>query len=453
MFAHDQSVHLFRKECTFSLCKTYDLTMHTLFVKITNNHLQKVRDMMDSSNSSRKRKDALEMRRVGEAHMQDSIDLLNYVFQVTNQDVSQIGARQMLEWKKPIIKSCDVIGWFSDNKLISQIAVYPFSVNIHGRAFKMGGVTGVGTYPEYASLGLMNDLMKESLTSMRARGQTISYLFPYSIPYYRKKGWEIISDVISYSVRDTQLPKAYEVPGRIERVDFDHKDIRTAYKHFSHKENAAMIRNDLAWVEHFKWEKDELTACIYYDAHDTPTGYMYYKVENETFYVKEMIFINEEARRGIWNFIRAHFSMVYHIKGKIFTNEPLSFFLEDSEIEEKISPYYMARIVDVQAFLSAFPFTKHATESFTMHVTDPMLEWNNGTFNISFDEETCVTATDLSADKADVQTDVQTLVTMLLNYKRASDLKEIGRLHADDDHVAYLENIIPDNQPWFSDYF
>ncbi|MCM3549008.1 GNAT family N-acetyltransferase [Alkalihalobacillus clausii] len=397
------------------------------------------------------RKDSLEIRPVRNADMQQSIDLLNYVFQVTNQDVSEIGELQMQAWKKPIIDHCDVIGWFSGDQLVSQMVVYPFSVNIHGQPFQMGGVTGVGTYPEYAGLGLMNDLMKKSLTNMKNRGQTISYLFPYSIPYYRKKGWEIISDVITYTVRDTQIPKPYDVPGRIERVEFADKDIRTVYAQFSQKANGAMIRNRLAWEEHFKWERDELTGCVYYDEHDKPTGFMYYKVENETFYVKEMIYNNEEARRGIWNFIGAHFSMVYYVKGKIFTNEPLSFFLEDSEIEEKISPYYMARIVDVERFLASFPFTSQANGKLTFAISDPLLEWNNGTFVLSFANKKRVTIE--NGIKADVTTDIQTLVTLLLNYKRASTLKEIGRLEANEETIAYLEAIIPDNKPWFSDYF
>ncbi|MFS0786477.1 GNAT family N-acetyltransferase [Shouchella sp. 1P09AA] len=401
---------------------------------------------------SQKRKDDLELRFVTKEHSQDSLDLLNYVFQVTNQDVSQIGESQMARWKKPIFEQSSILGWFSKNKLISQMVVYPFSVNIHGRAYKMGGVTGVGTYPEYAGLGLMNDLMKQSLTVMKERGQTISYLFPYSIPYYRKKGWEIISDVITYTVRDTQIPKPYDVPGRIERVAFDDKDIRSAYDHFSKKENGAMIRNELAWDEHFKWERDDLIACVYYNEQEEPTGYMYYKVENETFYVKEMIFNNEEARRGLWNFIGAHFSMVYYVKGKIFENEPLSFFLEDGEIEEKISPYYMARIVDVEEFLRAFPFNSQSTHPLTLRIHDPMLEWNQDTFTITFENGQKVER-NKNNTHVDATMDIQTLVTLLLNYKRAKDLKEIGRIDANEDTIRYLEQLIPDNQPWFSDYF
>lgn len=81
------------------------------------------------------------------------------------------------------------MGWFDGDDLISQIAVYPCEVNIHGTPFNMGGVTGVGTYPEYSNLGLMKELIEVALTNMRERNQWISYLYPYNIPYYRRKGF------------------------------------------------------------------------------------------------------------------------------------------------------------------------------------------------------------------------------------------------------------------------
>lgn len=68
-----------------------------------------------------------------------------------------------------------------------------------------------------------------------------------------------------------------------------------------------------------------------------------------------MFYLNQEARNGLWNFISAHFSMVYWVKGDIFKNEPLSFLLDDSEITETIAPFFMARIVDVKEFLLEYP--------------------------------------------------------------------------------------------------
>lgn len=91
-------------------------------------------------------------------------------------------------------------------------------VNIFGKQYALGGLTGVGTYPEYANMGLMHRLLEQALKNMREKGRYICYLYPYSIPFYRKKGWEIISDKITYEIRDYQLPKNRQVPGNVQRV-------------------------------------------------------------------------------------------------------------------------------------------------------------------------------------------------------------------------------------------
>lgn len=42
----------------------------------------------------------------------------------------------------------------------------------------MGGLTGVGTYPEYSNQGLMHKLLETALKKMKENGQYISYLYP-----------------------------------------------------------------------------------------------------------------------------------------------------------------------------------------------------------------------------------------------------------------------------------
>lgn len=302
--------------------------------------------------SRQKLQERLKMKHVETKHGEQFNDLLRYVFQVTNHQLQTFGweNREIEQAKLPVLKQADVLGWFDGDKLISQLAVYPFQVNIFGQRYEMGGLTGVGTYPEYANLGLMNQLMRQALTNMRERKQSISYLYPYSIPYYRRKGWEIISDKISFEVKDTQLPKLKTVSGNVERMSIEHPDIKDVYQRFALQNHGAMLRNDLAWEENLRWDLDDLTAAVYYDGDHQPMGYLLYWIAGEVFHMKEMVFINQEARTGLWNFISAHFSMITHVKGHIYTDEPLAFLLEDGDIKETIAPYYMARIVDLSLF-------------------------------------------------------------------------------------------------------
>ncbi|KAA1191615.1 MULTISPECIES: GNAT family N-acetyltransferase [unclassified Paenibacillus] len=405
--------------------------------------------------SRSKLQDRIRLANVETKHAEQFNNLLRYVFQVTNRDLQIFGweNREITQAKLPVLKYADVVGWFDGDKLISQLAVYPFQVNIFGHIYEMGGLTGVGTYPEYANLGLMNKLMLHALTKMRDRKQSISYLYPYSIPYYRRKGWEIITDKISFEVPDTQLPKMRNVPGNVERVSIEHPDIKVIYDQFAVQHHGAMIRNELAWEEYLRWDLDDMTVGIYYNNNDEPMGYLLYWVAEEIFYIKEMVYIVEEARTGLWNFISAHFSMIKLVKGDIYKGEPLSFILDDGDIKETIAPYFMARIVDVRLFIEQYPFKRQDKDcELIFNLSDPMLEWNRGTFSLTVDKEGKGTLREGGLNPS-LTIDIPTLTTMLMGYKRPTYLARIGRIQTDEATIHLLEGLIRPEHPYFSDYF
>lgn len=381
-------------------------------------------------------------------------ELLRYVFQVTNRELRKSGYKEgeLIRSKMPVLRESEVFGWFDGDKLVSSLSIYPRQVNVHGRIYEMAGLTGVGTYPEYANLGLMSDLIKMALIKMRESGQWISYLYPYSIPYYRKKGWEIITEHMTFKIKDTQLPEHVDAPGFVERLDVKDAVVIQVYDKFSRKNHGAMIRSPTAWEEYWRWEnEDERTAAVYHNSNDEPTGLLFYWVADDIFHIKEMIYLNQEARRGLWKFISAHFSMVNYVDGNNYKNEPVAFLLEDSHIQETIEPYYMARIVDIKAFLENYPFDGIGMP-FHFVVTDPIAEWNNGVFGIQWDASGKVEISNDPVGKP-VKLDIQTLTALLMSYRTPSYFFEIERLETDAETLRTLDMIIPDQQPYFSDYF
>ncbi len=444
----------------------------------------------------------LKMRPVTSAYMEQYNALLRYVFQVTDQELSSVGwqEKEIIRAKFPTMEKADVLGWFDGDTLVSQVAVYPMQVRVYGQTYAMGGLTGVGTYPEYSNMGLMHKLLEQALKNMRARGQFISYLYPYSIPYYRRKGWEVVSDKISYVIKDYQLPANRQVPGEIRRVKTDSEELKQAYARYAMRTHGAVLRDELAWNEYWLWdpddimaaiyynEKDEpdgylvywianmrthgavlrdelawneywlwdpddIMAAIYYNEKDEPDGYLVYWIANEVFHIKDMIFNNEAARAGLWNFVSAHFSMINQVEGSTYTDEPLAFLLEDADITETISPYYMARIVDFPAFIANFPFKPDTADRvWRFNMTDPIMECNQGNFQLSISKEGRGEAIRIQEPCQD-QISIQTMTTMLMGYKRPDYLARIGRLIASEETIDMLEDAIEQQTPYISDYF
>ena len=401
------------------------------------------------------RRRELKMKDVGLEHLEQYNQLLRYVFQVTDKELQEIGweEKEIIRAKSPTLEQADVKGWFDGDKLISQVAVYPMKVRIFNKTYNMGGLTGVGTYPEYANQGLMHKLLYQSLKNMKEKKQSISFLYPYSIPYYRRKGWEIVSDKITYEIKDYQLPKNKQVSGEVERVDVESEEVKKAYNRFAYQTHGALIRDDLAWNEYWLWDSDDLMAAIYYNDKNEPDGYVLYWIKDEVFHIKDMIFINEEARTGLWNFISAHFSMINKVIGDTYTDEPLAFLFEDADIKESISPYFMARIVDLEEFIKQYPFKADTIRrEWIFKMDDPILSWNQGNFKLVIEKNGKGQITRTS-QKTEDKIDIQTMATMLLGYKRPDYLYKIGRISCSNDTVDMLEDAIEQQAPYFSDYF
>ena len=146
--------------------------------------------------------------------------LLRYTFQVTEEELTATGWKddEIKQSKFPVLERADVLGCFDGDTLVSQFAVYPLKMNIYDEVYHVGFVTSVCTYPEYTGQGIMKKLMIQGLTRMYEEGKTFALLYPYSIPLYHHLGWEIVSNKISFNIKDRQIPTKVKAPGYVRRV-------------------------------------------------------------------------------------------------------------------------------------------------------------------------------------------------------------------------------------------
>lgn len=163
-------------------------------------------------------------------------------------------------------------------------------------------------------------------------------------------GWEIISNKITYSVKDRQIPEKASAPGYVRHVNWENEDFRNLHSQFAAVTHGCLFRNALAWEEYWRWDEDDTVVAIYYDINEKPCGYMVYLIKKDVMHIKEMIYLTREAQAGLWEFIRAHDSMIDEVRGSSYSGEPIAFELEDGDIRETIRPYIMGRIVDVEHF-------------------------------------------------------------------------------------------------------
>ena len=215
--------------------------------------------------------------------------------------------------------------------------------------------------------------------------------------------------------------------------------------------HGCLYRNTLAWEEYWRWDEDDTVVAVYYNVSGEPSGYMVYLIKDDIMHIKEMIYLNHEAHEGLWEFIRAHDSMIDEVHGNSYFNEPIAFEMDDGDIREIIRPYIMGRIVDAEQFFSAYACDpSEGGVCFAFDIEDGFLEWNDKTVVVRFENGRC-RVTDEKPDYT-VHLTIATLTTLLLGYKTATKLHRMGRIVADAEAVLKLDNVLLHESPYISDY-
>ena len=377
---------------------------------------------------------------IKEEHFRDAIRLSEYAFQYK---VPEADIPKRLEQ----VKKHKVFGVFDDGNLAAKLHLIPFEVHTGETKWKMGGIAGVATYPEYRRNGYVKDLMKHTLETMKNENYLVSMLHPFKISFYRKYGWEILSNRIKCMLKKSDLVVQGAVSGKVQRSISDHSylELNEIYTRFATHFSGMLVREESWW----KNICDGETTAIYYNSENLPLGYLLYSIKDSKMKVEEFIAVSPEARRGLWNFICQHDSMVDEVELILPENDPLLYTLQEPNIKAELSPYFMVRIVDVERFLNMFDFNEGIDE-LMLQITDPYASWNEKTFKWKNGEVEVLPAG--SAAKA-IKLSINTLSAMLFGYKRPIELFQMELLEGEEEQIRSLEKSVPNRPSFFYDFF
>ncbi|MGM1050283.1 MAG: GNAT family N-acetyltransferase [Bacillota bacterium] len=390
----------------------------------------------------------MELRQLRQNEFEASVKLSEYAFQYTLTSDEK-------ESRKKHFKPEKFWGIFDGEELQAKLTLLPFQIYLQGRVVDMGGIAGVATWPENRRKGHVSTLLKHALQEMKSKGQTISFLHPFSIPFYRKFGWELYTEYKKYTIPVQKFPLKVEVPGRIVRDVMDITILDSMYQSFVSRYNGTLVRDEAWWKQSVL--EDDGHSAVYFSADGEPQGYVLYELNDKAIECDEFIYLNEEARSALWTFFANHDSRIEHVKMKVVPgDDQLPYMLPDPRVTQEIVPYFMARIVDLKSFLEQYSFEANREAELMISVKDSVAPWNNGLWKVSVNEEGRADIIQLpSHDEAqtDLSTDIQTLSALFMGYKRPRELHQMNRLNGNPLKVAQLESMIPVGQTFLMDHF
>ncbi|PGZ52826.1 acetyltransferase [Bacillus cereus] len=381
--------------------------------------------------------------RLKEDKFREALRLSEYAFQYK---VEEDRLQQQLTRMK---ESHEVYGIMEGNDLAAKLHLIPFHIYIGKEKFKMGGVAGVATYPEYRRSGYVKELLQHSLQTMKKDGYTVSMLHPFAVTFYRKYGWELCANLLVCHLTKSDLVMKKQVNGTVKRFNKENhpEEVEKLYETFAERFSGMLVRNEKWWLQAVY---EDLTLAIYYDENKTAAGYMLYKIEKSKMTVEEFVPLHNEARNGLWNFICQHDSMIKELEMTVSENEQLLYTLQEPRVNTEIKPYFMGRIVDIEQFLKQYELNwNNIQQEIILHITDSFAPWNNVSVRLANYE---ITIIEEPMDKG-IKLDINALSTILLGYKRPLELNELELINGSEEEIRAFEKIVPVREAFIYDFF
>ncbi|MBY7141812.1 GNAT family N-acetyltransferase [Virgibacillus sp. NKC19-3] len=369
-----------------------------------------------------------------EANVDDIVSLSQFAFQYHLSE-------EEIQKKKEEMRRHTVWGWMEDGQLAAKVHLIPLSCYIHGKSFAMGGISGVATWPEFRRQGMVKHLLHHALQQMKQNGQTLSFLHPFAFAFYRKYGWEHVFTEQQYSIPLEKLKKQWGGEGYVRRIQSDISVLHRIYTEYAKTFNGMLERDERWWRQRVLKDQSQHIA-IAYSGNGHPEGYIIYHVKEQVLTVKEMVYTNLNGHKLLLQFIGNHDSMAEKANLIVSEDNHLPLLLDEPRFEQKLHPYFMARIVDVQSFLEEYPF--QGDSNLIAAVEDDFFPENSGNYQLGKGD---------GRDEQVIECSIQVLTGMLLGYKRPSDYYQIGLLKGEEQAIKQLEMLIPRKQTYLMDFF
>ena len=277
------------------------------------------------------------------------------------------------------------LGAFEDGRLHASLRILDFHMFFGEERRPCGGIAGVACEPAARGRGYAGALIKRSLELMRERGQYLSSLWPFNFDYYRGYGWEWVGPARQYKVPLALIPSQEE--SRFVEPLFEDipATLNPTYERFAVRYNGMLVRDGRRWDSFQRVWNDRAHSVFVYRRDGEIEGYakVKYKEKEEEAEASEFVAVTIRAHRGLLGVFRRYGMTVKTMEWNAAPDDPLWSVLCHWDVESKLEPQGMSRIVDLKPALEALKPDSGLSGSAIVDVLDEKAPWNTGAWRVS----------------------------------------------------------------------
>ena len=346
------------------------------------------------------------------------------------------------------------IGIYENGRLQASLGILDFEFYFGKDRRPCGGIFGVASDPAMRGKGFAGTLVKHSLGIMRDKGQFLSSLWPFDFRYYRRYGWEAAAEARWYTAPLELLPHSKEtehVEGVYENVV---PVIAPIYERKAVQYNGMLARSAKRWEQKTASGGNRRQSAYIYRRDGMAEGYalIKYGEKEDELEATELVALTARAYLGLSGVARRHAMTVKKLKWWGPANDFFPSLIAHWDIETKVEPSGMNRVVDVRAALSALKPDQGLRGEALVGISDEYAPWNSGVWRIAI-EDGSVEASLTNRDPG-VLMDIQAFSQAYWGTPSLLDLRRWDRIEVREEvDYTLLDSLLPPTPVWLYDDF
>lgn len=346
------------------------------------------------------------------------------------------------------------IGVYENGRVQAALGILDYRFFFGDDRRPCGGIFGVASDPAMRGRGYAGALVKRSLEMMRENGQYLSALWPFDFRFYRSYGWEWTGETRNYTVPLDILPSGREA-NHVQGVYEDVIRVLTPiYERNAAQYNGMLARDAKRWEQKTCPAGGRQRAAYVYRRDGWDEGYAilrYGDTDNEL-HADEIVAHTRRAYEGLLGVARRHAMTAKKLAWSAPSNDMLRSILTHWDVETKLEPAGMGRVVDAPTALHALKPSSEARGTAILSLVDDHAPWNAGSWRIVV-EGGCVDVRPTDRE-AGIALDIQGLTQAYWGTPTLLDLRRWDRIQVRDDaQFEVLAALLPPTPAWLNDDF
>lgn len=352
-------------------------------------------------------------------------------------------------------------GAFKGQQLVGGTRYLNFQMNLLSQTIKLGGLGFVCVDLLHKKEGVAKELMMAFLNHYRSQGVNITMLYPFSIPFYKKMGFGLGTEMYKFQVTPDSFPKGDSKEHLCYATEEDQELLLSCYNRFAEKTNGMIYKRSFHLSKELNTivykEDGQIKGYMSFAFNPVQENYRY--LHNLRLY--HLIYEDEKVLREFSTFLNSQSDQVQRII-HVTQDDSLKYFLKNPTNDQwdafnsiYIETYLTAqgamyRVTDVAGIFADLAKHNFSNQDCRLKITvqDTLLPENAGSTIVVFEKGWIQSIGSAGEYDVEIILDIADFSSLLVGGIHFKRLHKYGLVSVSDtSYLATLEGIFQNEKP------